>query len=339
MRPGQSVTAGMLVARSREGASRHTPLSGVVVGVDESRIAIEGVWEPPERSDTHRDPDQLSPGELVDLVRDAGLVGMGGAMFPTWAKLAVGTPIDTVLVNGRESEPFVTADGRVLVEHRDEVECGLRIAMRAVGADNGLIARDDKGYPHGYETLLVQDFTGRKVPPGGRPADVGALVINTQTARHLHLAVCERRPLLERVITVDGEAVGQPGNYIVPVGTEVGRVLDHCRTDLDRAAAVLAGGPMMGSPVALDAPVTAGTTAILALTRAQTRHTSTGSCLRCGDCLQACPFDLPAGLLVDHPHPSALLCIECGVCEYSCAAHLPLVERLRAVKVRLGAGG
>lgn len=333
---GQAVEAGALVARTpaavRFQRRVHASLSGDVIALTDDEIVVEG--EVPARRPliAHSEPEWIAPEAIADTAREAGLVGMGGAMFPTYVKLSRAAPIDVVLVNGCESEPHLTCDHRVLVEHRDEVDCGTMLAMHAVGAERGLIVDQETYYPGGYERLLIRDVLGRTVSPRGLPRDVGALVMNVQSVRALHEAVCLGRPLIDRVITVDGGAVGRPGNYRVPIGTEVGHLMDVCRIDPSKTSAVLTGGPMMGSPAGRETPVTAGTGGVLALTPEELSESRTEPCIRCGHCMEACPFDLPAAYLVEAPHKAVLGCVECGACQFHCPAHIPLVRRLQEAK-------
>ncbi|MCP3917159.1 MAG: 4Fe-4S dicluster domain-containing protein [bacterium] len=332
---GETVEAGDLVARTPEAVRFqrrvHASLSGTVTALSQEEVVIEG--EVPDRPPiTHSEPDWISPESITDTAREAGLIGMGGAMFPAYVKLSRVAPIDVVLVNGCESEPYLTCDQRVLEEQRGEVDCGTVLAMHAVEAERGLIIDRETYYPGGYERLLIRDVLGRVVPARGLPRDVGTLVINVQSALALHDAVCLGRPLIDRVITVDGGAVGRPGNYRVPIGTEVGHVLDACRVDVSKSAAILTGGPMMGRLAERLTPVTAGTGGVLALTAAELSRSRTQPCIRCGHCMEACPFDLPAAYLAETPHKAVLGCVECGACQFNCPARIPLVERLQRAK-------
>jgi electron transport complex protein RnfC len=262
-------------------------------------------------------------------------MGMGGGMFPTYAKLTTSIPIDYVIVNGCEGEPYLTCDHRVLLEYRDEVECGMRLAMRAVGAVQGTIVESDESYLDGYEVRLVEKVLGRRVPKGGRPSDVGVVVINVQTARALHHAVCEKRPLLDRVVTVDGNAIGRPGNYEIPIGTELQHVLDVCDVAWDQEPTLIAGGPMMGRRVDRGAVVTPGTGGILALTRNELHFSQDVPCIRCGRCQEVCPLDLPSGQLLRRPTNVLLACIECGICQFACPSQRPILQQIRTAKSRL----
>ncbi|MBW2716427.1 MAG: 4Fe-4S dicluster domain-containing protein [Deltaproteobacteria bacterium] len=332
---GQVVSGGELVARSPRDKKFqrriHASLTGSVTAVSDNQIIIEG--EVPERPLlTHSEPEWISPAAITDTAREAGLIGMGGGMFPVYVKLGNRAAIEVVLVNGCESEPYMTADSRVLEEQRDEVGCGVGLAMHAVRAKKGLIVERETHYPGGYERLLIRDALGREVPSRGLPRDVGTLVMNVQSARALHEAVCLGRPLIDRVITVDGGAVGRPGNYRVPIGTEVGHVLDVCEVDPSKTAAILSSGPMMGSVAERETPVAGGTGAVLALTAEELKQAQPEPCIRCGQCLEVCPFDLPAAYLIEHPSKAVLGCIECGACQFICPARIPLVSQLQRAK-------
>ncbi|MBI4606954.1 MAG: SLBB domain-containing protein, partial [Planctomycetes bacterium] len=170
------------------------------------------------------------------------------------------------------------------------------------------------------------------VPEGGLPRDAGAIVINVQTARALHQAVCLGRPLVDRVVTVDGGAVARPGNYVVPLGTELGHVLRACGTDLSRTAALVAGGPMMGVEATAETPLAAGMGGVLALEAREVHRPADAPCIRCGDCLEACPVGLSAQHLVLRPAPDLRRCILCGMCQYVCPAQRPLAALLRRAK-------
>jgi len=350
---GDRVEAGCLVAESSSNdrwyRCSHAPLLSTVsanghptngqakIGNGSAR-SLELLVEDdstPGRRYKHHHPAELAPEEIVDIARRAGLLGMGGGMFPTYVKLSPATPIDWVIINGCESEPYLTCDHRVLVEHRDEVECGMRLAMQAVGAAQGTIETAKDSFLDGYESHLIHKVLGRQVPKGGRPSDVGVVVLNVQSARALHRAVCEHRPLVDRVVTVDGNAVQRPGNYVVPLGTEIRHVLEACGVDWDQTSTVIAGGPIMGSPVEPGAIVTAGTSGVLALTADEISAPSHDPCIRCGRCQEVCPLALPSGQMIHQPTDLLLECIECGMCQFTCPAQRPILQEIRKAKSHL----
>ncbi len=281
--------------------------------------------EPAPAAPAHVDPSSRSREAVLEAVRAAGIVGMGGGGFPTHSKLDVS--VEWVLVNGCESEPLVCGDGRVLEEHGEEVSCGLGWAMRATGASQGQIVTGEGRYPDGYEKLLVRKTLGREVPKGERPPAVGAVVINVQTARALCHALCGGHPLRERVLTVEGGGVARPGNYRVAFGTPVAAVLEAC--GLEDGAQIVVGGPMTGRVAAPEDLVEATTIGLLALTAAEVTRPGAGPCIRCSRCQDVCPYGLPVGLLVDRPRRAVEICIGCGACEFVCPAGRPLTGMMR----------
>jgi electron transport complex protein RnfC len=273
------------------------------------------------------DPKGYSSQQICDAVRDAGLVGMGGAGFPTSVKIMpdTKTPKHTLIVNGCECEPYITCDYRLLVEHTDQVLAGVRLAQQACGATTVLVGIEDNKpkatdlmratidkqglsqaisvvplktkYPQGGERQLINAVLGKVVPTGGIPPMIGVVVINVATAAAIAEAVIAGRPLTHRVVTVTGEAVAKPGNYYVALGTPVQALIDHCGGVTTGSAKVVMGGPMMGLAIAdLSTPITKTSGAITVLTKEQIgkakferRQTP---CIRCGRCLEACPENL-----------------------------------------------
>lgn len=331
VRAGETVRAGQAVAARADGAVRHSAWTGIVRTVG-AQIVVEGGPE---------EPLPLEAAEVVMAARAAGLVGMGGAAFPTFRKLELTHAAQLVLINACESEPYVTCDSAVLAEQRADVECGMRLAMRAVGAAEGRIVADEEevGYPGGYEGLLAGRALGVNIPAGKRPSDFGALVINVQTALALCQAVCRRRPLLDRVVTVDGDHVARPGNYRVAIGTPIAHLLALAGADLTVAPVILLGGPMMGREADPAEPVGPGGIAVLALDARQAGAREAEPCMRCGRCFDVCPYDLTAALLIERPDASVLRCVECGACEFACPSHLPLIQLLREEKQRCRGSG
>ena len=318
------------------------------------------------------EPTAWSSEEICDKIREAGLVGLGGATFPTHIKLRPNKdrPIDTLILNGCECEPYLTADHRMMVECPEAMVTGMLIAAHAAGVQKMIIAIEankpdaigamrkaaaGKGdievavcatkYPMGGERQLIAAVTGRTVPsaPKGLPLDVGCVVINVATAHTIAHAVVHGRPLTHRVITITGRGVNKPGNYLAPIGTMLNELLDGAAGGLkEDAYKVLAGGPMMGPTLPnLDIPVVKGTGGLTIMTEAETAHWNESSCIRCGRCIDNCPLLLSPTKIahaVKHrdyeyaAHFDMMACIECGCCSYICPAQIPLTQYIRAGK-------
>ncbi len=336
VKPGDTVDAGVLIAKSPiEGDIEkriHSPFNGKIISVGQSYIGIEGDWPNTQTTESHYEANGIEAGEIRERCLLAGIVGMGGAMTPTHFKLKSNQPIDTVLVNICESEPFLTCDHRVLEEFPYEIKSGLKLIMKAVGAENGLIAPKIKNYTSGYERFLVEETLGRKVPINRRPTDVGVLVLNLQTVRALYHAVFEQQPLTQRVITVDGDAIKRPGNYLVPIGTKVGHILECCGWDENISKQVVIGGPMMGDSADKNTSITAGTGGVLALSSEQMAKIKDNPCIRCGRCMEACPLGLWAGQMERIPSEDLLACIACGTCQFVCPGERPLLRNIQKAK-------
>ncbi len=384
----QEVVRGEPVARAAGFMSLplHAPATGVIEDIGlmptargEKREAIVlRVYPAATQEVLYRTPREvaaLTPGEIVQAVQDTGMAGLGGAAFPTHVKLATRPgkppqePIDTLLVNGCECEPYLTTDHRVMLERADDLLAGIRLALRALGARRAVIGIEDNKpdavaavrarlapgdpvtitavrtkYPQGAEKLLVKAALGREVPSGGLPADVGVAVQNVGTLAEIGALLAPGIGLIERVVTITGPGVKQPGNYVVPLGTPVGFVLDTIGYH-GRHEEVILGGPMMGSAVgSLEVPVTKGVSGILvldepALARAPRR---VHPCIKCGKCLAACPMQLnPSQLgMLAAKREYALMeerfhlndCFECGCCTYVCPSGIPLVQHFRVAK-------
>ncbi|MBQ5341351.1 MAG: electron transport complex subunit RsxC, partial [Oscillospiraceae bacterium] len=308
--------------------------------------------------------DALTPEQIVDIVKESGIVGMGGAGFPTSVKLAPNKPIDAVILNGCECEPMLTADHRVLLEYADDVIYGLQAMMKAVSAPRGIIAIEDNKpdaiellqartegidgievagvrtkYPQGAEKMLIKRILGRQVPSGGLPADVGAVVCNVSTSKAVADAIRTGMPLIERVVTVTGERIKNPGNFIVKIGTPVRELIDYCGGITGDDVALKTGGPMMGIELTdTDVPVIKATNGIIAVDK---DHFETVACIKCGRCVDVCPMELKPLYFAkyhDEGNWKGMLdlnvrdCIECRSCEYICSSKIPLVAKIRAGK-------
>jgi Na+-translocating ferredoxin:NAD+ oxidoreductase subunit C len=320
-----------------------------------------------------RDWHTLNSDEIIKIVRESGIVGLGGANFPSDVKmnLPAGRKAENVILNACECEPFLTADYRVLMEHTTEVLEGLRIICKTVGVKKayigieankldaaGIIADKLKNtasspdieikileekYPQGSEKHLIKAITGREIPSGKLPLDVGSVVFNVQTTLAVKKAVTDGYPLTERVLTVSG-LVEKTGNFRVKIGTSVADILNHCGGKITEDKKLIIGGPMMGINIpSAEVPVTKGTTGILLLPREETGR-DIQPCIRCGKCIENCPMRLLPAEIGRYAENSkwdeceklgVADCIECGCCSYICPAKRPLVEFFKLAKAKL----
>lgn len=391
VKPRQEVRAGDLLGDSPAFVSApvHTPISGIaqretVATLPNGRhvkvIPVQAAAEQPSPSELwadlyggdwpHDGADAVEPEEIVRAVRAAGIVGQGGAAFPTHVKLARNPqkPVDTLLVNGCECEPYLTADHRLMVEAPRPILLGARLAARAAGAARVIVAiesnkpeamaalRAEAGdgieiiavetkYPMGGEKQTVRAAVGRTIPTGGLPLDVGVVVLNVATAAAIARAVVRGRPLTHRVVTVTGPGIAQPKNLLAPVGAAYADLIAACGGLTPAAARVIAGGPMMGFSLgSFQTPVTKGTSGIVVLTEAEIRRSEETTCVRCGRCVDVCPLNLvPTRLALAARHKDWAIarrfhitaCMECGCCAYVCPASIPLVQLIRMGKVQM----
>ena len=316
---------------------------------------------------TQEEVDALTPMELVDIIHEGGLVGMGGATFPTHVKLSGGIgKVDTVIINAGECEPYITADDRLCREHPEEVISGLKVIMKIFGLKEGHIGIEDNKpeaikilkanlsdgdgisvdalpakYPQGAEKQLIYAVTGREVPSGGLPAAVGCAVFNAATAKAIHDVVYKGMPLISRIVTVSGDIVMEPKNLLVPIGTSFDDLLSAVGHS-ENPYKVLSGGPMMGvAQYDLSVTTTKGVNAVTILGHKNRYAVEDVRCLRCGKCIDACPMHLMPVLMykalqdgdVDGLKASNMMdCIECGCCAYTCPASVPLVHGFRVGK-------
>ena len=378
VKEGERVRVGQKIGEQAGfiGASIHSSVSGTVLAVEERRhptlgsgvlsvvIQNDRLGTVDESVRPHGDIEELSPEEIVKIVKDNGIVGMGGAGFPAYVKLQPGKPIDAVLLNGCECEPMLTADHKVLLHYADDVVYGLRAVMKAVSAPRGVIVIEDnkpdaiamlqektKGYenievmaartkyPQGAEKMLIKRVLGRSVPSGGLPADAGAVVSNVSSSKAIADAIRLGMPPIERVVCVTGERIRNPGNFIVKVGTSVQEILDFCGGIVGDDVTVKLGGPMMGIPqTELDVPVMKATNGIIAC---ETDHTAAVECIKCGRCADVCPMELfplyfaryvETGNIQGLKEQNIMDCMECRCCEYICSSKIPLVTKIREGK-------
>ena len=312
--------------------------------------------------------DRYGAQQIADAVRAAGVVGMGGAAFPTHVKLArnENRPVDTLLVNGCECEPYLASDYRLMIQAPGPIVSGAMLAARAAGVERVVVAIEDNKpraievmrravggtgievvsvrtkYPQGGERQVVPAVLGREVPTGGLPLDVGVVVMNVATAAAVARAVLRGRPVTHRVVTVSGGGVARARNLLVPIGVTYGELIAHCGGMTADAVRVVAGGPMMGFAIGdLEVPVTKGTSGVVVLTAGEVRRTDETACVRCGRCVDVCPLRLvPTRIalavrggnmeLAKKYHLEA--CCECGCCGYACPAGIPLVQLIREGK-------
>ncbi|MGE0085328.1 MAG: electron transport complex subunit RsxC [Desulfococcaceae bacterium] len=315
--------------------------------------------------------EKYAPKEIVDAIQKAGIVGLGGAAFPTHVKYVPNEkkPVDTVLINGCECEPYLTSDFRMMLEAPDPIVTGALLLGRASGAKKIIIGIEDNKpqavevmkkaaagtgiqiavlktkYPQGSEKQLILAITGRKVPLGALPLDVGVAVSNVGTAAAIAGAVLRGIPLTHRVVCVTGGGIQNPKNLLVPIGISIGELIAYCGGLRKDAARMIAGGPMMGFAFSdLDTPVTKGTSGITILTQADLKRDDETNCLRCGRCVDVCPMNLvPTKIALASRHKDTdlaqqyniMACFECGSCAYVCPANLPLVQLVRTGKAQV----
>ncbi len=316
---------------------------------------------------TQEQVDALSAEQLIDIIHEGGIVGMGGATFPTHVKLSGGIgKVDTVIINAGECEPYITADDRLCREHPAELISGLKIIMKIFGLKEGHIGIEDNKpeaikslianldasdgisvdilpakYPQGAEKQLIYAITGREVPSGGLPAAVGCAVFNAATCKAIHDVVYDGMPLISRIVTVSGDIIMEPKNLLVPIGTAFNDLLEACGHS-ENPYKVLSGGPMMGTAqYDLNVPTIKGVNAVTVLGKRNEFAVEEPHCLRCGKCIDACPMKLmpvlmykaiQSGDVEDMKVNNIMDCIECGCCAYTCPASVPLVLGFRVGK-------
>ena len=386
---GDTVKAGQLIAQATGfvSANIHSSVSGTVVAIDNVTdaaglskpaitIKVEGdEWEEGiDRSEKIEHNINLSKEEIVKAIADAGIVGMGGATFPTQVKLTPppGNKAEFLIINGAECEPYLTADHRIMLEKGEEIIIGVQILMKAIDVKKAIIGIENNKkdaiahlqkiadkvlgveicplkmkYPQGGEKQLIQATVGRAVPSGALPIAVGAVVQNAGTALAVYEAVMKHKPLVERIVTITGKSVKNPGNYLCRIGTPVSKLIEAAGGMPEDTAKVIGGGPMMGrAMVNIECPVMKGTSGILLVNDKEAARRPVRNCIRCSKCVSACPMGLEPYLLAKLStlnmlerleEEKVMDCIECGSCSFTCPSARPLLDYIRLGKARTGA--
>ena len=388
VKKGDQVKVGQIIGQAAGfiSANIHSSVSGTVMSLDPVidasgyprpavTIKVEGdEWD----ENILKDPINKQPGtftkeEILAAISAAGIVGMGGATFPTQVKLSPppGSTAKVLIINGVECEPYLTADHRLMLEHGKELIIGIQLIMKAlgvkrtiVGIENnkrdaieelGKLARLADGieicplkiqYPQGGEKQLIQATTGKFVPSGGLPIAVGAVVQNVGTVYAVYEAVMKHKPLFERVVTVTGKSLKEPGNYLCRIGTPISQLIEAAGGLPEDTGKVIGGGPMMGKALTnTNIPVTKGTSGILLMRQEESARKEYRNCIRCSKCVSVCPMGLePYYLMLLGEHNKLEMlesekimdCIECGSCSFTCPANRPLLDVIRLGKARTG---
>jgi len=383
---GDEVKTGQVIGKSEKFVSSpvHASITGQVktidkflhpLGVKAMMIHIEKTSEEDEWA-TFKSPENWENASVEDLrniIWQAGIVGLGGAAFPTHVKLAPPKEkeINTFILNGVECEPFLTADHRAMLEMGEKMLTGMSIIMKILGTENGYIGIENNKpdaidmmrdltskkfssfkviplkvkYPQGAEKMLIEAIVKRRVPAGGLPMDVGTVVNNVGTALAVANAVLEGRPLIERIVTVSGQGIVEPKNLLVRLGTSFQTLIEHCGGLKDNATQVYMGGPMMGfAQYNMNVPVVKATSGIICQEKSEIIEKKTYPCIQCGNCVSVCPMNLlPTRIssfaettkLEEAEEYGILNCIECGSCSYVCPSNIPLVQWIRVGKLRI----
>ena len=384
VKEGQEVSRGQLIAKANGFVSvpMHAPASGRIQKIGNvpsiTGKMVPGIYLKPFPSSGQEvlegmpvDADSATPEEIINAIQNAGIVGLGGAAFPTHVKLKIpeGKHADTLIINGVECEPFLTTDHRVMLEQSEDIFTGIKYLMKVTGAEKTIIGieanKQDAAdflaqavpngapisvevvkvkYPQGAEKMLISALLGREVPSGGLPIEVHAVCVNVATTAEIGRLLPHGRGIQERVITITGPGVEKKGNYLIPIGTPLRFVLDYVGTK-DNISQVYMGGPMMGVAVSnLDIPIVKGTSGVVVFTENEVkiRKAKIYPCIKCGACVDACPIFLnpsKLGILAKYKEYDTMAgdyhlmdCFECGSCTYVCPSNIPLVQYFRLSK-------
>lgn len=388
IKKGDEVKAGQLIAKGESFISSnvHSSVSGKVLKIDSvidtsgyKRMAVvinvEGdEWDPSvDRSETIKKDFSLSQKEIIEKIKEMGIVGLGGATFPSHVKLMVpeGKKPEVLIINGVECEPYLTSDHQLMMSKGEEILIGTSILMKGLGVSKAYVGIENNKpdairhmtelasgfegigivplkvkYPQGGEKQLIKAVTGREVPSGKLPIEVGAVVNNVGTAFAVYEAVQKNKPLVERVVTVTGKSVARPSNFMVRIGTPVSMLIEHAGGLPEDTGKIISGGPMMGKALlSLETPVVKGTSGILIMSEKEAGRAEVLPCIRCGRCVTVCPMGLEPVLLSqvskqqmwdDAEKQRIMDCIECGSCQYTCPSGRPLLDYIRVGKSTVG---
>lgn len=383
---GDTVDKGQVIGVVEQGLGCpvHASVSGKVSAIEDvltpmgrkvRRIVIENDGEErlcSEITASFGDISDVTAESCIEAVRLAGVSGMGGATFPTYAKIssALGK-VSSIIINCAECEPFITADHRMLLESPKEIIAGLRILIKVFGLDKGTLAIEDNKmdavdvlrretgddtsvevrvlktkYPQGDERQLIYALTGKELPAGKLPADVGCVIFNAETCYNVYQAVMYSKPLIERVVTVSGDCINSPKNVLAPIGTPMSELIEFCGGLKNQPFKIITGGPMMGmAQWDIGTPITKGTNAILAISDSFTRgYEKNYSCIHCGKCVSKCPMHLMPLYLAQFAAQgdygmcesfNITSCVECGTCAYVCPGGVPIVQFIRMTKAKI----
>ena len=378
---GDTVAVGQVIGDSDKPVSApiHASVSGTVTAIGNVKLPggamAQGVTIESDGEmrlyEGIKPPHVETKEDFIKAIRESGLVGLGGAGFPTHIKLNAPAKIDTLIINAAECEPYITVDYRECIENSWDIYSGIRTIMEFLEIPNVVIAVEDNKpeafkileqivdgdssangaikimqlesrYPQGAEKMMIQSATGRQLPPGKLPSDIGCMVMNVASTAFISRYLKTGKPLVSRSLTVDGMAIKEPKNLRVPIGTSISDIIEFCGGFKDEPVKIVAGGPMMGTAITdLDHPLSKSNNALLAFSKEDAKVFQETDCIRCGRCASACPISLVPTRIVRNAKAKdadalvkdgVMVCMECGSCAYSCPAKKPLVQHMRLAK-------
>ncbi|MCX5693892.1 MAG: electron transport complex subunit RsxC [Candidatus Omnitrophica bacterium] len=380
VKAGDQVSLGQKIAsvQAHVAAPIHASISGEVVAIQDwphpvlgraKAIVIQGDRRKDEGGFVLRDPQEvnsLTAEDIRKIVLEAGIVGMGGASFPTHIKLSPAKPIDTLIINGAECEPYLTADGRLMVEQTGQIAAGVALIAKCLGVKNIYIGIESNkpeaikaffeitgikvkvlpsDYPQGGEKQLIKNILGKEIPRGKLPFDIGVLVQNVATVYAIYEAVYKNKPLIERIVTVTGSCLENPQNLLVPIGTPIKDLIEFCGPLKDEPAKIIIGGPMMGIAQFTDeVPIIKSSSGLLLMGKSEAKMYDEDPCIRCAACVRGCPVGLmPCQINLASERMlwnltkeyGASDCIECGICNYVCPSNRRLLQTIKRAKLEV----